>query len=270
MFDCKAGSDLNIAGTAGTGSCISTFQKEHQQNKDWIAMNFKEIITELDAVVERFFDLRDNPEEYKQSLHEQIGITKKLYDFIAGEDGTPDAETLDKIFMESESEIPGWLLDLPFNLAAHGMVNEAIELSRRYSELFEAENFLGDLAIIYAEADRKEDALTQVEINLDRYPEDVWIIIKAGDVYETLNDNEKALALYERAYEMSSTRTYDRDGVLERLVPLLRDMGRDDEADDLLQKEKVKPVMPVRTEKIGRNEPCPCGSGKKFKKCCWN
>jgi hypothetical protein len=21
---------------------------------------------------------------------------------------------------------------------------------------------------------------------------------------------------------------------------------------------------------IGRNEPCPCGSGKKYKKCCWN
>ncbi|MGB5261359.1 MAG: SEC-C metal-binding domain-containing protein, partial [Gammaproteobacteria bacterium] len=22
------------------------------------------------------------------------------------------------------------------------------------------------------------------------------------------------------------------------------------------------------TRKVGRNEPCPCGSGKKFKKCC--
>jgi len=25
---------------------------------------------------------------------------------------------------------------------------------------------------------------------------------------------------------------------------------------------------PQRTEKIGRNDPCPCGSGKKYKKCC--
>jgi preprotein translocase subunit SecA len=24
----------------------------------------------------------------------------------------------------------------------------------------------------------------------------------------------------------------------------------------------------IRTEKIGRNDPCPCGSGKKYKKCC--
>jgi hypothetical protein len=28
------------------------------------------------------------------------------------------------------------------------------------------------------------------------------------------------------------------------------------------------PNQPVQTEKIGRNDPCPCGSGKKYKKCC--
>ena len=28
------------------------------------------------------------------------------------------------------------------------------------------------------------------------------------------------------------------------------------------------PRQPVRSVKIGRNEPCTCGSGKKFKKCC--
>ncbi|MGI6165256.1 MAG: preprotein translocase subunit SecA [Limnochordia bacterium] len=28
------------------------------------------------------------------------------------------------------------------------------------------------------------------------------------------------------------------------------------------------PAQPRRVEKIGRNEPCPCGSGKKYKKCC--
>jgi len=25
---------------------------------------------------------------------------------------------------------------------------------------------------------------------------------------------------------------------------------------------------PIRVKKVGRNEPCPCGSGKKYKKCC--
>jgi len=32
---------------------------------------------------------------------------------------------------------------------------------------------------------------------------------------------------------------------------------------------QVKPTTIVRTgEKVGRNDPCPCGSGKKYKKCC--
>jgi uncharacterized protein len=26
--------------------------------------------------------------------------------------------------------------------------------------------------------------------------------------------------------------------------------------------------QPARSDKVGRNEPCPCGSGKKYKKCC--
>ena len=29
-----------------------------------------------------------------------------------------------------------------------------------------------------------------------------------------------------------------------------------------------KPQAPVITEKVGRNDPCPCGSGKKYKNCC--
>ena len=26
--------------------------------------------------------------------------------------------------------------------------------------------------------------------------------------------------------------------------------------------------QPKKSEKIGRNDPCPCGSGKKYKQCC--
>lgn len=46
--------------------------------------------------------------------------------------------------------------------------------------------------------------------------------------------------------------------------------------DELLTKEKKKEITKeyrsskiiVKDKKIGRNEPCPCGSGKKYKKCC--
>ncbi len=33
-------------------------------------------------------------------------------------------------------------------------------------------------------------------------------------------------------------------------------------------KKPIPSKSPVTSRKVGRNEPCPCGSGKKFKKCC--
>ncbi|MEI6754045.1 MAG: DUF1186 domain-containing protein [Paludibacter sp.] len=47
----------------------------------------------------------------------------------------------------------------------------------------------------------------------------------------------------------------------------------DEDEDDENRKEiyeQVKNIIPLPGEKpkVGRNEPCPCGSGKKFKKCC--
>ena len=38
-----------------------------------------------------------------------------------------------------------------------------------------------------------------------------------------------------------------------------------DIASDVLEKYQAEPV---RTEDIGRNAPCPCGSGLKYKRCC--
>jgi preprotein translocase subunit SecA len=32
--------------------------------------------------------------------------------------------------------------------------------------------------------------------------------------------------------------------------------------------KKQAPPVKRETRKVGRNEPCPCGSGKKYKKCC--
>jgi preprotein translocase subunit SecA len=40
--------------------------------------------------------------------------------------------------------------------------------------------------------------------------------------------------------------------------------------DNMPEEENAEPLIPYQREsaKIGRNDPCPCGSGKKYKKCC--
>lgn len=37
-----------------------------------------------------------------------------------------------------------------------------------------------------------------------------------------------------------------------------------------IKKEYDKTVIVVKEDKVGRNDPCSCGSGKKYKKCCLN
>lgn len=50
-----------------------------------------------------------------------------------------------------------------------------------------------------------------------------------------------------------------------------RKMVADEEAARHLQTMKIAPTekqMARKPPRVGRNEPCPCDSGKKFKKCC--
>ena len=49
-----------------------------------------------------------------------------------------------------------------------------------------------------------------------------------------------------------------------------KEEDKDTDFDDYVDYEDLPETEPVRTEpKIGRNDPCPCGSGKKYKKCCF-
>ncbi len=43
-----------------------------------------------------------------------------------------------------------------------------------------------------------------------------------------------------------------------------------DKPEDIIDLERLlNPSKPkIAEQKVGRNDPCPCGSGKKFKKCC--
>ena len=38
--------------------------------------------------------------------------------------------------------------------------------------------------------------------------------------------------------------------------------------DELYKAQKMSTTVVNKEPKIGRNDPCPCGSGKKYKKCC--
>ena len=114
----------------------------------------------------------------------------------------------------------------------------------------------------------------------------------AGDRHfeEWLNDDPlsgKAYSSWANCYRVASDSKYekteeillagyqkeglrDKHYVVDCLILLYSDnLNRPDKAKEY-QKiyDALKKPASVRVVKIGRNDPCPCGSGKKYKKCC--
>ena len=170
-----------------------------------------------------------------------------------------------------------WLIELPFALAWKGLVDEAVRVGDALAELDEDNRalFASDVAVILAEAGRREQALARVEENLWRFPDDLWTQIHAGDVHLALSDPTRAEQAFRDALAMAHARS-DAQGVAdanERLNRLLPGQpGREQEANAAVE-EMERAGRAAFTgarvaTKIGRNDPCPCGSGRKYKRCC--
>ena len=190
----------------------------------------------------------------------------------------------------TDNRLIEWLIPVPLALAGEGLVQEGARMSLAWAEIAEAENFLPDRAFLLAQAGLESEAREQVQTNILRFPNHAWVHIKSGDALYELKDPSGAEAYFRRGLDLADE-DYDRAGALDRLIPFLRETGRvseavdleaaeqkrrgeDDESDgdddvDMAQLPGSFDDEPVArsAEKVGRNDPCPCGSGKKYKKC---
>ncbi|MDO8671319.1 MAG: SEC-C metal-binding domain-containing protein [Dehalococcoidia bacterium] len=88
------------------------------------------------------------------------------------------------------------------------------------------------------------------------------------DLHEALikaNDRMTLVEIEEAIVELGGALSVAEEQKLQRLAP--RPLAGPVSAKPPKPVPVAKPG-PVRAIKIGRNEPCPCGSGKKYKKCC--
>jgi tetratricopeptide (TPR) repeat protein len=142
----------------------------------------------------------------------------------------------------------------------------------------------------------KAESLYKEWINHD--PQWGWGWIGWSDTYHFISkdciDLSKAEELLRKGIAIEGVR--DRSDIYDRLIDLLFEQKRDAEA-EMIRKEAIKndqdeglalrfspsegnaesdeqnvtgyPYLREK-DKVGRNDPCPCGSGKKYKKCCIN
>lgn len=85
-----------------------------------------------------------------------------------------------------------------------------------------------------------------------------------GVVMETKADKAQFQSLYEafcRQCRMQSHRGHTPSEMTAMKIPA-------DPSFEEIMMASMEETVQTRTEKIGRNSPCPCGSGKKYKHCC--
>ena len=100
---------------------------------------------------------------------------------------------------------------------------------------------------------------------------------KAAGYWEARADDPDAESVAEALYAIHRLRDEDppilapiREWLLEDEARHAAVRQRDRELPDIPSREEMAKQIPVpvKDRKIGRNELCPCGSGKKYKKCC--
>lgn len=169
-----------------------------------------------------------------------------------------------------------WMCELPFDLARRGLVDDAVQVADAFAELDPEcrSTYAADAAVILAEAGRAGAARARADANVRDFPRDVWTRVHAGDVHRALGDRTQAEREYRRAGALAQARGTGTDAaaVAQRLSALLAGVaGREQDAAEAARAAE-RALTAHLGQRIasttGRNEPCPCGSGRKFKKCC--
>ncbi|MEK6927972.1 MAG: SEC-C metal-binding domain-containing protein [Nanoarchaeota archaeon] len=145
---------------------------------------------------------------------------------------------------------------------------------------------------------------------LNDEPNNAGLYLRAGNVSKNFNKYKDAIKYYEKAIELNPRliasylnlveiyefrykyynvkdanvsavfylnemidifRTQNFDALtIKNKDSIISFMGEKSESLGVYVPELITIPIPYKKDKVGRNEPCPCGSGKKYKKCCLN
>ena len=161
--------------------------------------------------------------------------------------------------------------DLIRNLMGHEEYERVIDIAGTFGDA------LGDNSLLDYKAEslfalgKKDEAQQLYQGIIGRNPDNLWCLLHAGDCYVTYGEKDfaKARSHYLRALSIAEKHRKRADGkdelraVYRRLIDLAHEIGDHKEAD-----RYQRLLSSIEAKKVGRNDPCPCGSGKKYKKCC--
>ncbi len=222
------------------------------------------------AIVEQVDALNDSsaelaPEGIRPLLHKLGAATLA---FVLGIDR--NLQRLSALDRKFDFQLIGALLNLPARLSEAGETELAVRVAEAL-KFCAPDDMNGEIALAYARAGDRQRALSQVLTNLETATEPFVAESKAGDVYRQLAEEDAAEAYYRRALAIAKTESERREATL-RIASLMLDTDREADAAAFVAQQGAAASAPsqgarAQRASVGRNDPCPCGSGKKYKKC---
>jgi tetratricopeptide (TPR) repeat protein len=177
----------------------------------------------------------------------------------------------DKLRDTSADNFEVLLDDLFINLRGNEEYELVVENAGIFGDGLADDSFLSYKAESLFALGRKEEAESLYQEIIDRNPDDILFLLNAGDCYINYGEKDVTTAknFYLKAQNMAEKHRNQVEGkvkllsVYGRLFELARDTNDYAEAD-----RYGRLFLSLKEKKVGRNDPCPCGSGKKYKKCC--
>lgn len=227
---------------------IGIYTSEDQYHSDWLLSQGQYLIGKLaqkypEKTVLKVLEVME--QEARDSKDRPVYF---LFDAFYFCDITPYKERLLNLIKHPELSYYTSLADLLAGLD----IKEALSMLREQVNVLKAGRPAKKSAINGVIGDL-EEAIEQLETGVNLYPDvDEPLCLTRGTWREEYTDSEEFF--YEDDNDFSAEDDYD---------------SPDEDYSDFPSEYDWSPQQPIINEnKTGRNDPCPCGSGKKYKKCC--
>ncbi|MBM4451608.1 MAG: tetratricopeptide repeat protein [Chloroflexi bacterium] len=231
------------------------------------------VADQFDDLVEKIIKAAE-----KRKWKEVVRLSQKTLDLICQYtiEIAPAGHRLRRDFYEKLREATFYdfdsvLEDLIFNLMGNGEYKKIIDIAGTIGDALGDDRLLDYKAESLFALGKRNEAERCYQAIINRNPDNPWVSLHAGDCYVTYGEKDisKAKMHYLKALSVAESHRKQPDSkdelraVYHRLIALANDSG------DYAEADRYQHLLnSIETKKVGRNDPCPCGSGKKYKKCC--
>jgi len=286
--------DSFIAKTGDYLSCEDLTEAEYyphasfsDEDEDFIWMACEELWQRLvpdkpalELVAQQFDNLCEEiiRAAQKRRLKEVFRHSREVLDLIYRHtiEAAPEGRRLRRQFYEklrdtTAYDLENFLSDLMQNMIGHEEYEKVVDIAGTLGKGLDDDVFLEHKAEGLFGLGRGDEGERLFHQIISRNPDDPWFLLHAGDCHFIYGkkDCAKAKNYYLQALDIARENIKKPDGkdelraVYQRLIDLADETGNRAESDRYMHL-----LESLEARKVGRNDPCPCGSGKKYKRCC--